>query len=67
MPRIPVDLEPAALRENALEVASDAAARDVGERESAASEAPRDVEVEPGRSEQVFAVVVLFLGRAGRA
>src|SRR6476661_8756952 len=61
LPRVPVDLGAAAGRENALEVAEDAAAGHVREGERPAAQPASDVEVEPRRREQVGAVVVLLL------
>src|SRR6476620_11078423 len=61
LPRVPVDLGAAAGGEDALEVAEDAAAGHVRERERPAAQPPGDIEVEPGRREQVGPVVVLLL------
>ena len=60
-PRVPVDLAAEPRRQDALEVAEDAAAGHVGERVSPITKAADVVEIEPRRSEQVRAVVVLVL------
>src|SRR6185369_253589 len=64
LPRVPVDLGAAAGGEDALEVAEDAAARHVRERERPAAKSACDVEVQARRREQVWTVVVLLLEHA---
>src|SRR5262249_4715441 len=61
LPRIPVDLGAAPLGQDAFEVAQDAAAGYVRERERTAPQPPRPLQIEPRRRQQVRAVVVLLL------
>ena len=65
-PRIPVELRDEPVGDDTREVAGDAAAGDVRERLRASAQRARDVQVEPGRREQVVAFVVLLLEHAPR-